>query len=669
MKTLPALLLLILPATGFADGERDNDPAKVRQVPRPGIKVSHEQAELLRSRIAKLGTSIAELQASESKFVQRHLPDVLIFHRAARCALGYNEFFHERDVRKAFKLLDTAMDRAKLLAQGTAPWTQTTGLQVFGFVSKIDKTVQPYGLVIPDSYKFNAAREHRCDLWFHGRGETLSEVNFLDQRLNNAGQYQPTDAIVLHPYGRYSNAFKFAGEIDVLEALEDAQKRFRIDEDRISARGFSMGGAACWQFAVHYSDRWFAANPGAGFSETPEFLKSFQKEKLNPTWYEKKLWQWYDCPDYAANLLQCPTVAYSGELDVQKQAADIMAPAFEREGLEMVHIIGPKTKHSIHPDSMRDIEHRMSLLARNGRNRTPNPLRFTTFTTRYNRMHWIEVTGLQEHWKPARVNAEWSGNRIGIHTENVTGLVVSFPSGHAPFQPGKVTIAINGHESHGLMSSDQSFRHAMHTADGRWHSGELPNIGRRKRHGLQGPIDDAFMDSFVFVPASGKSGSGEFGRWQRSELAHAVKHWRQQFRGDAIVKPDSGVTDDDIANSNLVIWGDPSSNVVLKKIADKLPIKWDADFIHVGGKKFSSEHHALLMVYPNPLNPDRYVVLNSGFTYREYAYLNNARQVPMLPDWAVVDLRTPPGTQFPGKVVAADFFDEAWQLKPLKRTD
>ena len=63
------------------------------------------------------------------------------------------------------------------------------------------------------------------------------------------------------------------------------------------------------------------------------------------------------------------------------------------------------------------------------------------------------------------------------------------------------------------------------------------------------------------------------------------------------------------------------------------------------------------------LRPSRYVVLNSSFTYREYAYLNNARQVPMLPDWAIVDLSTPPGTVWPGKIVAADFFDEKWGVK------
>ena len=48
-----------------------------------------------------------------------------------------------------------------------------------------------------------------------------------------------------------------------------------------------------------------------------------------------------------------------------------------------------------------------------------------------------------------------------------------------------------------------------------------------------------------------------------------------QFRGEARVKDDSAVTDADIASSNLVLWGDPESNAVLKRIADKLPIRWE----------------------------------------------------------------------------------------------
>jgi len=82
----------------------------------------------------------------------------------------------------------------------------------------------------------------------------------------------------------------------------------------------------------------------------------------------------------------------------------------------------------------------------------------------------------------------------------------------------------------------------------------------------------------------------------------------------------------------------------------------------VGAQTFPAETHAAVLIYPNPLNPKRYVVLNSGITFREYDYLNNARQVPKLPDWAVVDVTTPPNSRWPGKVAAADFFTDAWQV-------
>ena len=73
-----------------------------------------------------------------------------------------------------------------------------------------------------------------------------------------------------------------------------------------------------------------------------------------------------------------------------------------------------------------------------------------------------------------------------------------------------------------------------------------------------------------------------------------------------------------------------------------------------------------LLVFPNPLDRGRYVVLNSGFTFREYAYLNNARQIPMLPDWALVSVTGGRGSQLPGTLLAEGFFDEQWQ--PAERT-
>ena len=55
-------------------------------------------------------------------------------------------------------------------------------------------------------------------------------------------------------------------------------------------------------------------------------------------------------------------------------------------------------------------------------------------------------------------------------------------------------------------------------------------------------------------------------------------------------------------------------------------------------------------------------MLNSGFTFREGSNTTNSQQTPKLPDWAVIDINTPPGAKWPGLVVDAGFFDERWQL-------
>lgn len=679
-----ALALVMLTAPAFVDGPADNLVDNVRRVPKLGIEPSPADRDIIERGLSKLGESLDQIAGRAEKgdlSCRTHDADVRIFHKAVRDALIHREFFDEKVIDRAKTLLVQGQERADRLLAGSTPWADQTGLVVRGYRSRIDGSVQPYGLVIPKTYSPVGGHRFRLDLWFHGRGEALNEVNFLDERQRQPGTFTPEDTIVLHPYGRYCNAFKFAGEVDVLEALDDAKAKYRVDDDRISVRGFSMGGAACWQFAVHYSDRWFAANPGAGFAETPRFLDVFQKEKLEPTWYEKKLWHLYDCTDWALNLAQCPAVAYSGELDTQKQAADVMAEALSDRQIELTHVIGPKTKHSYHADSAREVERRMVHLAARGRPTVPKSVKFETYTLKYNRMNWVTIDAMKEHWTRAHISANIypTGGVFLTVGENVEAFTLEMPAGSCPFEVGKwVGVFIGGGhvlpEDDGFITSAAnlnlpgpasglSWRHQFHREGGKWKEGPLPDPKSRKRHGLQGPIDDAFMDPFVFVRPTGTSANEKVGAWAKSEMDRAIERWRRQFRGDARVIDDTAVTDAEIARSNLVLWGDPESNAVLKRIVEKLPIGWNGEAIKAGDRSYSAEDHALILIAPNPLNPDRYVVLNSGFTYREYDDLNNARQVPKLPDWAVIDVRVPPNSRWPGKVVDADFFDENWRLR------
>src|SRR5579863_10249801 len=156
-----------------------------KQVPPPGIEISTQDRAELQAGLDHLRASIARLKPSPL------LPDVLIYQEAVRYALQDNEFYKPEEIAKARTLLQHGEERAAQLAQGQAPWTTATGLIARGYISKIDGSVQPYGLVVPPSYSPHAPHRWRLDAWFHGRNEMLTELAFLSDRERNPGEFQP----------------------------------------------------------------------------------------------------------------------------------------------------------------------------------------------------------------------------------------------------------------------------------------------------------------------------------------------------------------------------------------------------------------------------------------------------------------------------------------------
>lgn len=662
------ILPFLAVSAALADGPKDNVADNVRPIPPPGVAVPDADKARLTEGLGKLRAAIDEAVKAQAKhpMLADLVPDLEVYHKAVDWALRYNEVHKITELKNADELISEGLQRAEQFKNGQTPWTKQKGLVVRGYRSKIDGSVQPYGLVIPESY---VGAPSRLDIWCHGRGETLSEMGFLDQRRKQQGQIAPKGALVLHPYGRYCCANKFAGEIDLLEAIDHANKFYAIDEDRVIVRGFSMGGAAAWQFAVNYAEKWCAASPGAGFSETPEFLGGFQNEDVSKApWYQKKLWHWYNATDNALNLENCPTIAYSGEIDKQKQAADVMERTLRGENVDMLHIIGPQTAHKIHPDSLIEIEKRLASIAAVGRIRRPNEVHLSTWFLRYNKMHWVTVDALQQHWERGRIHARVTGSsEVTVKLQNISAFTLDMPSGHSPLSLlVKPTVIIDGQALEVTRPKlDRSWTVHFQLKNSKWTQvlGNENDGKLVKKHGLQGPIDDAFMDKFVFVKPTKPGWSEKVDAWSKAELERAQFEWRRQFRGDAPTKDDTAISDADIASSNLILWGDPQSNAVLAKLADKLPVQWAKDKLVVNGKTYDAATTAPVLIYPNPLNPAKYVVINSSFTYREYDYLNNARQVAKLPDWAVVDLNQPKTSQAPGGISDAGFFGEAWEWK------
>jgi len=680
----PAALLLPL---AFAASIRAED---VRPIPPPGVEIPAADRAEIEAGVKKLGDEIAKLNelGKSNPLIVRELPNVEIFHKSADWAVRYGEIFDAKQIATAKTQITQGLERAAALAKGETPWNTATGLVARGYRSKIDGSVQPYGVLVPETWGKAGAKAAPFPLhfWCHGRGEKNTELPFIAGVQANKGEFTPEGAIVCYLFGRYCCANKFAGESDLFEAKDDIAAHYPIDEKRLVIRGFSMGGAATWQFAFHFPGTWAAAAPGAGFAETEEFFGRtlYADGATPPPWWERHLWRWYDVTICARNVAGLPLVAYSGELDGQKQSADIMLRYAAQEKHSFTHIIGPNVPHKYHPDAKPVIEKFIEVALAKGNDPVPKSVSYTTYSLIYPSRAWVTINGMEKSWERADVDAVIEKDTLTVKTKNIS--LLNLTPGIAAFPANtKAKLVVDG----ATLPLEDGAAY-LQKEDGKWEQYHLVprpsaalahNVSLSKRPGLCGPVDHAFMSRFLFVRPTGQPLNAAIGKWTQSEMEHSIKSWRAVFRGDAPIKDDTAVTDDDIANCNLILWGDNSSNAVLKRIAADpvpatpttqsaapsnppgplLPILWGKNELNFKSYRLDPARYAPILIYPNPLNPSRYVVLNSGHTFREFALLNNSDQTPKLPDWAIVDITVPAGPKWPGLIYDAGFFDEHWK--------
>ncbi len=663
------LSVLIFAVIGFAwlDGATTlySQPIApiARRLPPPGIEIPAADREGLQAGVTQLANRLEVAKPKYARFPDYpYLVDVEICLKAVQYALENNEYYDRREIKFAFDFLAEGERRlnAMLRERGDdwgSPLGNETKLAVLGYRSVVDGSVQPYGLVIPPQ---SAGGDLPLYVWLHGRGDKQTELTFMAQRQSKLAEFQPEKAYVLHVFGRHCNAFKFAGESDVFEAIRSLKKRNELDIDfnRIILCGFSMGGAGAWHLGAHHADWWTAVSPGAGFAETARYQNLLPSKY--PAWYVQKLWGWYDAPNYVRNLFNVPVIAYSGEFDKQIQAARVMEEAYAAEGRKLPHLIGPGMGHKYHPDTLKELQGRLAKYADAKQPKEQTAFYLQTRTLRYNRAPGVEALGLDEHWQDSRVDVKLdrSAGTTKVITRNVNAFRLFGPA--TELHNG--SLSIDGQDL-----SPKVFNEDLMLAriDGKWTPVRQYPLteGLRKVHGLQGPIDDVFFEPFLVVTPSGKAAHREVQRWVDFELAHFKDRWRRIFRGDLRMKKDTEVTADDLKKYHVIAWGDPSSNSLLAETVDRLPIRWTKDVITVGDKSYPAAGTVVSMIYPNPLEPNRYLVVNSGPTFREGHDSTNSQQTPKLPDWAVIDLSEPPDALQPGKIADAGFFDEEWKYQ------
>jgi predicted acyl esterase len=616
--------------------------------------------EDLRARLARLSRKVKP----------DDLADASIHAKAVAWALRYEETLTASDAGRLKEALRRGNERAAALEAGTRPWAERKGKVVRAFVSAIDGSVQPYGMIVPKGY--DPAKPMRLDVVLHGssRPVGMSELRFLgrfDQGDGPAADAPAQPYLELHPLGRVENCYRWPGETDVFEAIEAACRNYRIDRDRIVLRGMSMGASGTWHLGLKHPDRFVALGPYCGYVDTHHFsrtpLPNFVKVDALPPHQEKAL-RLLDSVGYAANAGVVPAVACMGEKDVFFQAHVLMGEAMKKEGLLLVNLISPGTGHVQDPATHAEQMRRIAAHAARGIDHAPRHLRFVTWSLKYSRCHWLRILGLSEHYQRAELEADVTDDGSVTFKEPKNVTLFSFRS-PVPAREG-ARLRVGGREVAPLRPGGSREVRVRRRGDG-WELAPAGALPEGKRPGLQGPIDDAFTAPFLCVRGTGKPWSPAVQAWSEASLKRFAYEWHRYFRGDLPVKDDTAVTEDDVRRCHLILFGDPGSNRWIAKVTPQLPLRWTREELHVAGTGYRAADHAPVLIHPSPLAEGRYVVLNSGHTFHEKELASlNYLLFPRLGDWAVLEVGAAAPVQPSGplreRVLRAGFFDERWRF-------
>ena len=628
-----------------------------------GQSTPPDKAKEIKSRLDDLERAIDAIPEDAGGGYGRN--DVAICAKAAEWILRHEEFYKPGYVDDTLSVLALGEKRAAELKEaGDAErpsWMSGKGTVVLGYRSQVDGSVQPYAVSFREGFDADSDQVWPLTIKLHGRHQTMNEVYFI-QRHSTQVQEPPFGSIQLDVFGRTNNAYRWSGETDVFEALDDVKQRFRIDDRRITLWGFSMGGAGAWHLGLHYPSLWSSVGAGAGFVD----FYDYQNQISQLPSHQHRTLHIYDAVDYALNAANVPFITYGGEVDKQLAASLHMKLSALKLNVPLSMLIGAGMGHKFDDTSTETFQTFLAENAKSGRPLTSDrkQIRFVTYTPKYNRCDWLTIEELDQLYEKGTVEGGIDEDgRLKLSTANV--LALSLNRGVAN------EVSLDEQGPFGLQAASGEETAATFVREsGRWRdldeneSRAFHNYSKsRKRHDLQGPIDDAFMQPFVCVRGTGAPWSQPHQDWAEWTLARFEHEFDKWLRGKTPVVDDVALTDDQIAERNLILFGDPGSNSILARIVDRLPVTWTREGFKVNGKTYDPATHGLALIYPNPLNPDRYVVVNSGHTMHESDFrASNAWLFPKLGDIAVIRFNRQQEGSYQEETLWAELFDNEWTL-------
>ncbi|MDP6504878.1 MAG: NPCBM/NEW2 domain-containing protein, partial [Planctomycetota bacterium] len=350
-------------------------------------------------------------------------------------------------------------------------------------------------------------------------------------------------------------------------------------------------------------------------------------------------------------------------------------------------------------------------LLKHRRQKFPVKVRVKASRLKHGRNAWVRITAFEDLLKFAVVDAEKKTDSLHLKTENVSELELEIPDEKVrevavkgrPYtaqsgerHPGKleIQIAIDGQslgaeadQSESETGPPQIIRlkknytrqfgsdplHRIPVSVGKWVVAEAAREGLYKQAGLEGPIEDAFTSPFIV--SYGTRGKDLLeNRILQREAEALAEQWRMRFGYAFRLLKDTEVTEEQIKSSNLICYGRPDQHRIVSMAAGSLPLRFEPDKILFEEHRFDGDDLGVKFCYPNPLNPERYIVVFAALSWKGMFQINNrfgnwfdwgAYENRNYFDYAIFDGRT----HSPETFVAFGYFNQDWDIRSKYRFD
>lgn len=561
---------------------------------------------------------------------------------------------------------------------------QTESRRQSTFLSEHDESVQTVSYRLPANYDTGTPP---WQLLVSLHGANVPSINQAGANINRDG------TVIVAPAARgpVNYDHEDLGRVDDLEAIRVIMDRFSIDPNRVFLSGHSMGGHGTWHVGLTHSDMFAAIGPSAGWTDHETYI--------NTIWGRDKLHTYPGLKAIKERALQKNLA-----MPKTRNAADGTLPIFVLHGGEDTSVptmqprsyiralanrglridgqigmryddpdpdrvsvaflevpdaghwwdkgIGPGNDGVNHPDMW---EYLLS------NTRDPYPAEVTFYTTNLrieNKKYWITVLEQETVHAPTVVRARVRDDGLTIETTNVARLLIDTQVFERTTATPR-TITINKTEQSLPAVGGQQLHVDLH--EGITVTRNLPaQQSQQKGPEQYGPLQEIHHSPYRLV-------YGTHGTQAETQLTRNLANVRSQrlvnrARAPAPVVPDTAVTREMIEEHNLVLFGRPQTNALLRKYQQDIPITVTDGQVSVGTETYNGDF-GVEYIYPNPEETDTLLQVETG-TSRSGLQLTRTRNwIPTqtaTPDYQIYD-KTIQYQKWNANV-AAGFFDKDWTV-------